>query len=223
MCLCDVSVWCVSVMCLCDVSQSWAYSSLSCVCVMCLRETCVWGRCIQLLLVSVMCLCTVFERHISLRRWYISWSRNPPLPGGLFSGCFDLKIREEEIPTKRQITKFNWKIVKERSNHPKRWPPRGWRVYYRVAKTHRMQVIFRNRATNYRALLQKMTYEDKPCILFAKNLQGGEDAQDDLSCWSFSANSPWIIGLFCEKWPINRMRLCNPVPSISWLSRGLSS
>ena len=36
---------------------------------------------------------------------------------------------------------------------------------YRVAKTHRMpyklQVIFRKRATNYRVLLRKITYEDK--------------------------------------------------------------
>jgi len=35
---------------------------------------------------------------------------------------------------------------------------------YRVAKTHRMPYVaghFRKRATNYRALLQKMTYEDK--------------------------------------------------------------
>jgi len=35
---------------------------------------------------------------------------------------------------------------------------------YRVAKTHRMpqvQVIFRKRATNYRALLRKMTQKDK--------------------------------------------------------------
>jgi len=37
--------------------------------------------------------------------------------------------------------------------------------HYTVAKTHRMpyklQVIFRKRDTNYRALLQKMTYIDK--------------------------------------------------------------
>jgi len=39
----------------------------------------------------------------------------------------------------------------------------------RVAKTHRMpcklQVIFRKRATNYRALLRKMTYKDKAMAL----------------------------------------------------------
>ena len=32
---------------------------------------------------------------------------------------------------------------------------------YRVAKTHRLQVIFRKRATNYRALLREMTYKDQ--------------------------------------------------------------
>jgi len=38
----------------------------------------------------------------------------------------------------------------------------GVHVYaYRVAKTHRLQVIFRKRAANYRALLRKMTYKDK--------------------------------------------------------------
>jgi len=38
-------------------------------------------------------------------------------------------------------------------------------MYYTVAKTHRMlyklQVNFCKRATNYRALLRKMTYEDE--------------------------------------------------------------
>jgi len=48
------------------------------------------------------------------------------------------------------------------------------KVDYRVAKTHRglkLQVISRKRATNHRALLRKITYEDKasydstpPCI-----------------------------------------------------------
>ena len=36
-----------------------------------------------------------------------------------------------------------------------------------MAKTHKMHVIFRKRATSYRVLLQKMTYEDKPCVLCA--------------------------------------------------------
>jgi len=48
----------------------------------------------------------------------------------------------------------------------------GVHVYaYRVAKTHKLQIIFRKRATNCRALLRKMTYKDKasyasspPCI-----------------------------------------------------------
>jgi len=34
-------------------------------------------------------------------------------------------------------------------------------AHYRVAKTCKLQVIFRRRATNYTALLQKMTYQDK--------------------------------------------------------------
>ena len=34
-------------------------------------------------------------------------------------------------------------------------------VSYRVAKTLKMQVSFRKRATNYRALLRKMTYKDE--------------------------------------------------------------
>ena len=49
---------------------------------------------------------------------------------------------------------------------------------YRVAKTQELQVVFRKRATNHRALLRKMTYEDKahyasppPCIVFCHHLQ----------------------------------------------------
>ena len=36
--------------------------------------------------------------------------------------------------------------------------PTGWR---RPIRCHQLQVIFRKSATNYRALLRKMTYEDK--------------------------------------------------------------
>jgi len=32
---------------------------------------------------------------------------------------------------------------------------------YRVAKTHKLQIIFHKRATKYRSLLRKMTYKDK--------------------------------------------------------------
>ena len=45
---------------------------------------------------------------------------------------------------------------------------------YRVAKTHKLQIIFHKRATKYRSLLRKMTYKDKgsyesspPCSSFA--------------------------------------------------------
>ena len=34
------------------------------------------------------------------------------------------------------------------------------------------------------------------------SIQGGEDSQDALSCRSFSAKEPLIIGLFFEKWPM---------------------
>jgi len=39
------------------------------------------------------------------------------------------------------------------------WVGTGWR---RLIGCLQLQVIFRKRATNYRALLRKMTYEDKP-------------------------------------------------------------
>jgi len=47
-----------------------------------------------------------------------------------------------------------------------------------------------------------------------KYVQGGEDPQDALSCRSFFAKEPPIIGLFCRKWLIeirHPMRLRHPV------------
>ena len=46
-------------------------------------------------------------------------------------------------------------------------------------------------------------------------VQGGEDSQDALSCRSFSAKEPPIIGLFCGKWPMKTrhpMTLRHPTP-----------
>jgi len=34
-------------------------------------------------------------------------------------------------------------------------------------------------------------------ILFVESIQGGEDPYDALSCMSFSAKEPLILGLFC--------------------------
>jgi len=57
----------------------------------------------------------------------------------------------------------------------------GWR---RLRGCLELQVIFRKRATNYRALLRKMTYEDKasydstpPCMIICMNAEvwGGYD------------------------------------------------
>ena len=47
----------------------------------------------------------------------------------------------------------------------------GWR---RCTRRLKLQVSFRKRATNHRALLRKITYKDKAMTL----IQGGEDSQD---------------------------------------------
>jgi len=79
----------------------------------------------------------------------------------------------------------------------------GWRRHIGHLK---LQVIFRNRAIDYRALLQKRTPKDKasyisspPCILSL-----GEDASDasdafKLGCRSFFEKEPLIVGLFCTR------------------------
>jgi len=46
------------------------------------------------------------------------------------------------------------------------------------------------------------------------SIQGGKEPSDALSCRSFFAKEPLIIGLCCDKWPIKRrhsMGLCYPV------------
>jgi len=52
--------------------------------------------------------------------------------------------------------------------------------------------------------------------IHCNTLQGGEDQQDALSCRSFFAKEPLIIGLFCGKWPIkirHSLGLRHPVMS----------
>ena len=51
-------------------------------------------------------------------------------------------------------------------------------------------------------------------VIFVIILQGGEDAEDALSCRSLFEKKPLIIGLFCGKWPIkirHLMGLRHPV------------
>jgi len=63
-----------------------------------------------------------------------------------------------------------------------------WR---RCAGCLKVQVSFRKRATDYRALWRKVTYQNK----------GGEDAQDALSLFSFSATENYNEWLCCGKRP----------------------
>jgi len=61
----------------------------------------------------------------------------------------------------------------------------------------------------YRALLQKrpmflgsLFVTNEWCMFDKDFIQGGEDPWDVLSCRSFFAKEPLIIGLFCGEWPI---------------------
>jgi len=65
----------------------------------------------------------------------------------------------------------------------------GWR---RPIGCLKLQVIFRKRATNYRALLRKMTYEDKA------SYDSAPPCTHMLSCRSFSAKEPIISGSFAK-------------------------
>jgi len=64
----------------------------------------------------------------------------------------------------------------------------GWRRPIGCLKS---QVIFCKRATHYRALLRKTTYEDKAC--------SESTPPCTLSCTSLSATAPPITGLFLRK------------------------
>jgi len=55
-----------------------------------------------------------------------------------------------------------------------------------------------------------------PFVTWWQRIQGGEDSEDVLSCRSFFAKEPLIIGLFCGKWPMrirHPMTLRHPVSS----------
>jgi len=88
----------------------------------------------------------------------------------------------------------------------------GWR---RLIGCLKLQVIFRKRATYYRALLRNMTYEDKasydstpPCILRVQWYRVAKTHRIPYLHRSFSAKEPLIVGLFCGKW---RMKIRHPM------------
>ena len=70
---------------------------------------------------------------------------------------------------------------------------------HKVAKTHtclKLQVIFRKRATNYRALLRKMTYEDKAPFsgrIFHPVLAKGEGTQLNITNCNEFVIFEWVI------------------------------
>jgi len=71
---------------------------------------------------------------------------------------------------------------------------------YRVAKTRRMQVICSKRATNYRALLRKMTFKNKasyesPCTLFTLNKHTRKHTHQDISPEPSTSGvgPPWYV------------------------------
>ena len=57
-------------------------------------------------------------------------------------------------------------------------PTTGWR---RLIGCLKLQVIFRKRATNYRALLWEMTYKDRHPMGLRHPVQGGNNLDDALS------------------------------------------
>ena len=83
----------------------------------------------------------------------------------------------------------------------------GWR---RLIGCLKLQVIFRKRATNYGALLRKMTYQDKtsygaqhPVRQWNGLLMECIELAAAVIVWHISANQPRIVGLFCGKWRMN--------------------
>ena len=62
----------------------------------------------------------------------------------------------------------------------------------------KLQVSFRKRATNYRALLCRKYAHLDACVRIYVYVHYGEHAWDALSCRSFSAKEPLNAGLFCN-------------------------
>jgi len=79
---------------------------------------------------------------------------------------------------------------------------RGWR---RCTGCLKLQVSFRQRATNYRALLRKTTYKDKAHWMQRSAFPAFARfrcSMCSVSCRCRSAKEPLIIGLFCGNQPI---------------------
>jgi len=93
----------------------------------------------------------------------------------------------------------------------------------------KLQVIFRQRATNRKALLRKMTYKDETSYgsspHFMRTL--AVSMRELVMLQVISAKEPLIIGLFCGKWPMkirHPMGLCHPLWGLSqWVWESVSS
>ena len=66
-----------------------------------------------------------------------------------------------------------------------------------------------------RAIDGECAFRPVLCVRVRERLcisQGGKDPQDAFNCRSLLAKEPWIIGLFCRKWPVkvrHPMGLCH--------------
>ena len=73
--------------------------------------------------------------------------------------------------------------------------------HWRVAKTHRMpyklQVLFRKKATNYRALLRKLTYKNKASYDATPTSRECMFDQDRLKIITFTSGTRWQIHAGC--------------------------
>jgi len=99
---------------------------------------------------------------------------------------------------------------------------KSFKIGYGVASISRLLKIiglFCKRAWLKRRYSAKETYDFKEPTnrshpIFDYVVQGGEDPQDALSCRSFYAKEPLIIGLFCRKWP---MKIRHPMTLLNVL------
>ena len=82
----------------------------------------------------------------------------------------------------------------------------GWR---RPIGCFKLQVIFRKRATNCKALLRKITYKDKasyvfspPCTLRAQNFTGVDEVRESCHMYEYVMFHMWHDSFICVAWLI---------------------
>jgi len=132
------------------------------------------------------------QSHWSLFHWTFNLNLQSQLHWSLFHWTFNLNLQSQS----------HWSLF-------------HWTFNLNLQSLSHWSLFHGTWQKRPRGLDNRKRFETAEITLLTQwGLKGGEDPEDALSCRSFLAKEPLLIGLFCGKWPIkirHPMTLRHPV------------